>query len=303
MHIAILGTGGVGGYYGAVLARAGHEVRFWARGENLAALHQRGLTVRTPTGEFTLPVQATSSAAGLEGSELALVTVKSYALADVAPLARELAAGGATVLPLLNGIEVNERLVELGVPAGALLGGLTAISAERVVPGVVELRSTFQRVVLGEPDGSRSPRAERVVEAFRSASVDVRLSTEIGVELWQKFIFIASMATTCGLAHSPIGTVRKAPFGPEFIRAAVSEVVAVARTRGIRLPADEIERVIGVIDGLPDGMRPSFLVDLLRGGPSELDALMGTVARLGKALAVPTPTHSAAVAALSPHPG
>jgi 2-dehydropantoate 2-reductase len=298
MDVAILGTGGVGGYYGGVLARAGHNVRFWARGANLDALRRRGLEVRTPEGTFTLGVMATEVADELGRVDLGLVAVKSYSLPDVAGAARTVALRGGSVLPLLNGVDAADRLAALGVPQEALLGGLTMISAERVAPGIVERKSAFQSIVLGELGGGTSPRVDAIVEALRSAAVEARASTQVDVELWQKFIFIASVATVCGLARAPIGRVRAAARGSEFIEAAVGEAISVARAKGVRLPDDQAARTVATIQGLPPQMRPSFLVDLARGGATELDALMGTVSRLGHELGVPTPVHSAATAAL-----
>jgi len=224
--------------------------------------------------------------------------VKSYSLREVGSAARAVALQGATVLPLLNGVETTEHLVALGVPREALLGGLTMISAERVAPGVVERKSAFQTIVLGELGGGTSPRVLRIVEALRSASIDGRASTDVELELWQKLIFIASVATVCGLARAPIGQVRLAPRGPEFVAAAVGEAVAVARAHGVHLPDDQMARTVATIEGLPPRMRPSFLVDLEKGGATELDALMGAVSRIGHQLGVPTPVHSAATAAL-----
>lgn len=299
MEVAILGAGGVGGYYGGVLARAGHGVRFWARGANLEALRSRGLEVRTPEGTFAAKVTATDVAAELGQVELAIVAVKSYSLPDVADAVRTVALRGATILPLLNGIDAAERLTVLGVPREALLGGLTMISAERIAPGVVERKSAFQTIVLGELGGGTSARALHIVEALRTAAVDARETSQVDVELWQKFVFIASMATVCGLARSAIGAVRSAPEGSAFISAAVGEVVAVARALGIRIPEDQAARSVATIQGLPSQTRPSFLADLERGGPTELDVLMGAVARMGHEAGVPTPVHSAATAALA----
>ncbi len=299
MDVAILGAGGVGGYYGGVLARAGHSVRFLARGANLDALRRRGLEVRTPEGTFTVPVMATDVVAELGRVEFGLVAVKSYSLPEVASAARAVALRGASLLPLLNGVDAADQLVALGVPREAVLGGLTMISAERLAPGVVERKSNFQTIVLGELGGGSSPRVQAIVETLRTAGIEARESTQVNVDLWQKFVFIASVATVCGLARAPIGPVRSAALGGEFIEAAVAEAVAVARATGVPLPDDQTARTVATIQGLAPKMRPSFLVDLERGGPTELDALMGTVARLGHERGVPTPVHSSATAALS----
>ena len=161
-RIAILGAGGVGGYFGGLLARAGNPVSMLARGAHLDALRERGLEVRTPEGTWTVPVRAAGDAAELGPADLAIVAVKTYSLDEIAPAARLLAEGGADVLPLLNGVEAAERLVRGGVPDERVLGGIAEISAARVGPGVVERRSPFQRVVVGERPAGLSERAEHV---------------------------------------------------------------------------------------------------------------------------------------------
>ncbi|MBW8878610.1 MAG: ketopantoate reductase family protein [Acidobacteria bacterium] len=298
MRIAILGAGGVGGYYGGALARAGHAVALLARGAHLEALRGRGLEVRTPEGTFTAAVAATDEPRELGQVELAVVAVKSYSLPEIVPAARLLAERGAVILPLLNGVEAADRLVAQGVPGDRVLGGLTEISAARLGPGVVERRSAFQRVVVGERAGGVSERAERIAAAFREAGADARASADITADLWRKLAFIATMSAACGLARSPIGPIRKAPLGHLLIERALHEVVAVARSRGVALPEDVEPKILGFIDTLPDSMRPSFLLDLESGGPTEIDDLSGAVSRLGREAGVETPVHDVATAAL-----
>jgi 2-dehydropantoate 2-reductase len=299
MRIAILGAGGVGGYYGGTLARAGHAVALLARGAHLDALRARGLEVRTPEEKFTVAVQATDELKALGACDVAIVAVKTYSLAEIAPAARLLAEGGAAILPFLNGVEAADRLVESGVPANQVLGGLTQVSVLRVGPGVVERKSSFQKVTVGERRGKPSERVRRIVEAFQGAGAEARVSEDISADLWRKFAFIASMAAACGLARAPIGPVRDAPFGKLLLERAVREVLAVARARGIRLADDEGQKTLAFIDSLGGGMKPSFLLDLEAGGPNELDDLSGAVARLGREAGVETPVHDTATAALS----
>ena len=299
MRIAILGAGGVGGYYGGILARAGHAVALLARGAHLEALRKRGLEVRTPEGTFMAAVVATDEPRELGEVELAVVAVKSYSLPEIVPAARLLAERGADVLPLLNGVEAADRLVDQGVPGERVLGGLTEISAARLGPGVVERRSAFQRVVVGErAAGGLSERAERIAAAFREAGADARASADITADLWRKLAFIATMSAACGLARSPIGPVRRAPLGNLLIERALAEVIAVARARGVALAADVEEKILAFINSLPDPMRPSFLTDLESGGPTEIDDLCGAVSRLGREAGVETPVHDVATAAL-----
>ncbi|MFL6236845.1 MAG: ketopantoate reductase family protein [Thermoanaerobaculia bacterium] len=299
MNIAILGAGGVGGYFGGILARAGHPVALLARGAHLEALRERGLEVRTPEGTFTVAVEAEDDADELRGIELAVVAVKSYSLAEIAPAARLLGERGAVVLPLLNGVEAADRLIEAGVPGERVLGGLAEISAVRIGPGIVERRSSFYRVVTGERAGGVSERAERIAAAFREAGAEARASADITVDLWRKFAFITTMSAACGLARASIGPVRQAPLGNLLLERALREVTAVARARGVPLPEDMEARILGFVNGMPDAMKPSFLLDLEAGGATELDDLSGAVSRLGRQTGVETPVHDVATAALS----
>jgi len=205
------------------------------------------------------------------------------------------------VLPLLNGVDAADRLVDAGVPRGAVLGGVTFISAVRVAPGIVERLSPFQRVVVGELDegGTRGVRADAVAEAFRSAGVDATVSDAIRVDLWRKLAFLAPVAAACGLARAPIGVVRDAPLGRAVLARAVAEIVAVAQAVGVPLTDDDARRTVQRFEDTPAPMRPSLLLDVERGGPTEVDVLSGAVARLGREHGVPTPTHDLAAAALA----
>jgi 2-dehydropantoate 2-reductase len=299
MRVAVLGAGGVGAYYGGLLFRAGHPVQLFARGANLEALRANGLQVTTPEGQWEVSVPATNDPSALRGAELALIAVKSYGLDSIAPIAADLARRGAVVLPLLNGVEVAERLQQLGVPRSQILGGLTSIIVERVGPGRVVRRNPLQTVVVGELDGGLSERAGAVAKIFTEVGVEARASAEIPLELWRKFIFITTMAACCGMARGAIGSVRSAPLGPLLLERALGESVAVGRARGIGFASDEEARTLASIAALSDSVRPSFLADLERGGPTELDILSGAVSRLGRDAGVPTPVHDTAVTVLS----
>jgi len=162
VNIGIVGAGGIGSYYAGLLSRAGHSVRLVARGEHLSAINARGLEVRRPSGNFVATVEATDDGNQLAGCEYVVVAVKGYSLPEIGPTLVAAAASGATIVPLLNGIDVAERLMALGVPAESIIGGLVAASLVRTEPGIVERKSAFDRVVLGELDGSTSDRAVRL---------------------------------------------------------------------------------------------------------------------------------------------
>lgn len=298
MKIAVLGAGGVGGYFGALLARAGHDVVLFARGANLAAIRANGIVIRDEKGEFSVPIGATDSPAGLGQPELVIVAVKSYSLSAIAPVARALAVEGATILPLLNGVEAADDLEHAGVPRSQIVGGLTNVSAHKEAPGVILRALWKQRVVLGELDGSSSGRAERIAEALRDGGIDASTSNRIVVDLWRKFNQLCSMAAACGMARSSVGVIRSTPLGHQLIERAVFEIAAVGRARGVAIPAEQEADVIAAIDALPGTMKPSFVLDLERGNQTELDVLSGAVSRFGRECGIPTPIHDTATAVL-----
>ncbi len=300
MRFAIIGAGGVGGYYGGVLARAGHEVDMLARGAHLEAIRARGLEIVTPDERFTARVNASDDVRAFDPPDVVIVSVKSYSIDEVAPGIAALASSdSATVVPLLNGVEAAVRLAELGVPQDRIVGGVTEISATRTAPGTIERKSPFQRVIIGELAGGRSERVERIVRAFADAGVTAEESEAIAVDLWRKLIFLASGAAACGLARSTMGAVREAPLGALLLERAVREAVMVGRARGVPLSDGDEARAIGFLMSMPPAMKPSLVLDIERGSRSELDILSGAISRYARELGVSTPVHDTATAALS----
>ena len=299
MRLAILGAGGVGGYFGALLARAGHDVVLYARGANLAAIRSNGITIRDANGEFTVPIGSTNDPDELSGAEFAIVAVKSYSLAEIAPVARKLALAGTTVLPLLNGVEAADDLERGGVPREQLLGGQTNVSAYKEEPGVIHRALWKERVVLGELNGTLSDRAMSLVEVLRSGGIEAIATTNIAVELWRKFNMLCAMAAACGMARSNVAGIRDTELGHLLIERAVAEIAAVGRARGVAIPQTQERDIMRGIDALPGSMKPSFLLDVERGGPTELDVLSGAVSRFGRLAHIPTPVHDTAAAVLA----
>jgi 2-dehydropantoate 2-reductase len=168
------------------------------------------------------------------------------------------------------------------------------VSAVRIEGGVFERRSTFQRVIVGELPNGISPRAKKIATMFADAGAEATASEDITLALWQKFVFLASIAAACGLTRLPIGPVRDNPLGARLIERLVREAVAVGRARGIALPQDEEARVLNQINSLPAASQPSLLLDLLAGSPTEVDVLSGAIARFAEEGKIETPIHDAA---------
>ena len=300
MKIAGMGAGGVGGYYGALLARSGQDVTFIARGEHLRAIQKDGLRIKSVHGDFLIhPARAVEDPAEIGPVDLVLFTVKTYDLAAAAVAILPILGPQTTILPLLNGIDAAEQI---GGIAGAhrLIGGATWLSAAVEAPGIIGQYSPFRRVVAGELDGLETPRVRSIVEAFRAAGVETELATDIRKILWTKFIFIAATSAVGALTRVPIGDYRDVPETRAVLRAALEEVAAVGRAAGAALDPDVVERTIEFVDAAAPGIKPSLQRDVESGRQSEIEFMIGAVDRMGRNRGVPVPVLSLAYALLLP---
>ncbi len=303
VRIGIIGAGGVGGYYGGLLARAGHPVSFLARRANLDALRAHGIVVHTPDGNWTSAILASDDPRELSTSfregDLVLVTTKAYSLSEVGAAVKMFAGGGATILPLLNGVEAAASLIELGVPREQIIGGVTYISAVRIAPGVVERHDARQRVIVGVLPRGTSPAVKQVAAIFQNAGAEGVASDDITVALWQKFVFLVSLAGACGLTRLPVGRVRETPLGARLLERAVREAVAVGRARGVALREDEEAQVMSMLAAIPAETVPSLLRDIRSGSRTEVDVLSGAISRFAAESGIDTPVHDTIAIALA----
>jgi 2-dehydropantoate 2-reductase len=292
MRIAVIGAGGVGGYFGGLLARSGHDVSFLARGEHLRALRERGLRVRSVHGDFELPsVRATDEAEQLGEADLILFTVKTYDTESAATAIRPTVRPGAAVLTFQNGVDNPERIDGV-LGAGTAMGGTVHIETTIAEPGVIAQTSPIRRVAFGEMDGRRTERAERILDAFQSADLEPTLSENIRKGLWEKFLFIVAMSGLTTLTRSPVGEVLSVPELREMLAGAFAETAAVAAAEGIQLDPDPAGRMMAFAEALKPEMKSSMLRDLERGRRLEVESINGAVARLGKRHGIPTPINA-----------
>jgi 2-dehydropantoate 2-reductase len=291
----------VGGGFGAALAKAGADVTFIARGAHLAAMKSAGLRIEGGRGETHLvPTQATDDPKTVGPVDYVLFCVKLWDVESAGEHIKPLVGPDTAVIPLQNGIDAPERLIPI-LGKQAVMGGVAQISASIVASGVVRQVGTFMRLLFGEFDGSPSKRGEALRAMCEKAGFDATLSDQIVTELWMKFILLATNASVVAVARQPIGTLRDdADMKPQFI-AAYNEVIAVGKARGVKLPADALDRMLAFNAGAPPTMKPSMALDLERGNRIELPWLGGKVVELGRQLGVPTPTHSFMYAALKPY--
>lgn len=300
-RIAVVGAGGVGGYFGARLAAAGHDVHFLARGAHLAAMRESGLTVESEVTPLALPrVNASDDPRAIGPADLVLFAVKLYDMEAAAATLAPLIGPETGVIPVQNGVDAAGVLAR-HVPAGSVMGGVAYIGGGIRAPGVVRHTGTMARLVFGERDGSDSARARAFLAACRTAGVAAEQADDVTAAIWRKFIFLSAMSALTTVTRLPIGRVRAVPETRAMLAAAVAETVAVGRAEGVAIaPAIEPE-TMAFFDGLPAGMKASMLDDLERGKPLELPWLSGAVVRLGRVHAIPTPVHDAVVGALAPH--
>jgi len=301
MRIAVVGAGGVGGGFGAALAKAGADVTFIARGAHLAAMKSQGLRVQGPRGETHLvPTQASDDPAAIGTVDVVLFCVKLWDVESAGEQIKPLIGPGTAVIPLQNGIDAADRLIPI-LGSRAVMGGVAQISASITAPGVIQQVGTFMRMIFGELDGTRSQRAEDFLVLCLKAGFDATLSEQIVTDLWMKFILLAANAGMTALARQPIGRLRDDPDIRPIFLAAFQETINVGRAKGIALPADALEKILDFIGHAPPAMKASMALDLDRGNRLELPWLNGKVAELGRALGVPTPTHSMIYAMLKPY--
>lgn len=301
MKTVIFGTGAVGGYYGGRLAHAGQDITFIARGEHLTAIRETGLRVDSIQGDFLVhPAKATDDPGSIGTADLVVIAVKAWQLDDVIEQMRPLVGEQTIILPLLNGMEHMDKLFS-AFDRKNILGGLCRISAHVAAPGYIRHVGVQPYIAFGELDNTRSKRVETIYKMFSAIDdILVEVPADIHVTMWEKFIFISGTSGVGAYTRQPIGEYRIIPEARQMLIDAMNETAAVARARGVRVPASTVDDTMKRIDKLPHAMLASMQKDMMEGRPSELNEQTGAVIRMGNAAGVPTPTHEKLYAALLP---
>lgn len=300
MRIAVVGSGAVGGYFGARLAAAGEEVAFIARGAQLEALRTRGLTIDSPHGVLSLPsVRATDRTPDVGPVDVVLFTVKLYDLDEAAATLPPLIGRDTVVITLQNGVEAP-TMVARHVGAAHVAGGAAYIVAVADAPGHIR-HTTAQRLVFGELDGSASERLQHFEQACARAGVQGRLTTDITTDLWIKFVRLATWSGMTAVTRAPMGVIRDDPELVSMMSAALDEAIAVGRACGVSFPPTLVDETMKMVRGFPPESKSSMLEDLERGRRLELPWLSGAVVRIGQAAKVPTPIHGFITMVLGPY--
>lgn len=301
MKFLIFGAGGVGGYFGAELARAGEDVWFIARGKHLEAMKASGLKLHTTHGNFRVPPGKMSEDPADGGSvDVVLFCVKSFdtekAAAQLNPILNE----NSVIMCLQNGID-NEEKIQRSIKKGLVFGGAAYISARISAPGEITETGGLQRIVFGPMNGTADNRAEEILQVFAKAKINASLNPNILQELWRKFTFITSMGSMTALSRLTQGEILASTETINTVFAAMKEVEGVGRAKGVQIQPLDPVKVIEGIRRFDPNTRSSMYYDLVNEKPMEVEALNGTVVRLGKDTGVPTPIHQAIFGALLPH--
>jgi 2-dehydropantoate 2-reductase len=302
MRIAIVAPGGVGGYFGGLLAVAGENVSALARGAHLDAIRAHGLRIEGSRGNHLARIEASDNAHRLGPADVVLFAVKLFQAEAAAKAAAPLFGPGTLAISLLNGIDGPDK-ISSALPGIPVLGGSAYVSALVAEPGLVRYTSNMSSIVFGAPQGNDAARAKAAdfIERCKRAGFSAEMTDDIQSSLWTKFIGLAANAALTSAARLPAGPLYSDPDVIEAAAALIAEGAAVARAAGAKL-ADDIEAVsVGRLKQFPPGMYASMYHDIARGGPLEVDGLSGYIVREGRRLGVPTPHHAALYAVLKPH--
>jgi len=300
MRIAVLGSGGVGGYFGGRLAAAGADVTFLARGAHLEALRARGLRIESPKGSVHLPqTKAAGDPAEVGPVDIVFFTVKLYDTETAVAMLPPLIGPDTAVIPFQNGVDSVARLTAAVGPRHTA-GGTCYVSAVIAEPGVIK-HTAMDHLIFGEVDGRRTPRMEALLEACRPAGFQSTLSGDITADIWSKFVRLSVLSGLTTATRSPLGVVVGDPELFAMLKDALREAMAVARAKGIAISASTVDDVAAAYTALPPQTKSSMLEDLERGRPLELPWLSGALVRIAREAGVDTPIHRFITAVLAPH--
>jgi 2-dehydropantoate 2-reductase len=300
MKIAAMGAGGVGGYFGARLQQAGHEVTFFARGRHLQALKEKGLTLESAHGNANLKVRVFEDPREAEVVDVVLFAVKLWDTETAAERLRPIVGEHTVVIPFQNGVESISRLKSF-FPEKAIMGGSAYIGTRIKAPGVIEHSGQMARLQFGPVLAAQAKMAEDFLAACRGASIQAEIPDDIVKANWEKFVFLVGISSATATARAAVGVVRADPDLRWLLEQAMREAWRVGRARGVKLADDFVEQRLAFADGLHADMKASLLHDLEAGGKLEAPWLCGAVARMAREAGFDAPVNRAVYASLKPY--
>jgi 2-dehydropantoate 2-reductase len=303
MKIAVMGVGGVGGYYGGKLASSyassdEHQVFFIARGEHLKAIREEGLTLITPTERFTsAPDAATDNPEELGPLDLVLFCVKGYGLEDAVRLISPNIHADSIVIPLLNGVDNTERIRNV-LKKGIVMNGCVYISSHIEKPGIIEQTGGSCKLLFG-PENSSSEVYQDIEDLLVNAGINASLSKNITADVWTKYIFIGPLASLSAMLQLPLGAIMKNEKDRRMLEGMMKEVASIAVAKGIDLPDNIVSSSLAMTNNFPYDTKTSLQLDREKGNPMEVDTFIGYIVKTGKALGIATPLYEEILSALT----
>ena len=288
MKIAIIGTGGVGGYFGAKLAQAGNEVTFLARGEHLKAIQKNGLTVKSILGDFRVEnIKATDKISNIEKPDLVIISVKAWQVKGIGEELKPILKSDTTIIPLQNGVLAADELME-NIDRKHILGGLCRIISKIEAPGVINHFGVTPTIVFGELDKSKTERLARIQNVFNAAGIESRISDDIEADIWKKFISIC-VSGLLAVSNTTYGELRELKETRNLMVELINEVYILSKKIGVNIEEGFVDKTVSFIDTYPSDSTSSLTRDVWERKPSEIEYQNGTVVRLGEKYGVATP--------------
>ncbi|HBG86453.1 MAG TPA: 2-dehydropantoate 2-reductase [Marinilabiliaceae bacterium] len=299
MKIAVIGAGGVGGYFGAKLVRAGHDVTFIARGEHLKAIKSRGLIVKSIDGDFQVEhIKASDKISDIDNPDLVIVAVKAWQIKELREEIKKVLKDETLILPLQNGVLAADELAET-IDKRHILGGLCRIISKIEAPGVIRHIGVNPTIVFGELDKAKTGRVNKINELFRSAGIESKISEDIEADLWRKFISIC-VSGLLAISNTTYGELREIKETRQLMIDLLKEIFALSQKIGVNLEVDFVEKTLSFIDTFPYDSTASLTRDVWDKRPSEIEYQNGSVVRLGEKYGVPTPINRFVYACILP---
>ena len=302
MHIAVMGAGGIGGYFGGLLAKAGNDVSLIARGKHLAAINRNGLEIKSSKERFKVTVAATDKPKDVGPVELIILSVKTYQNDQAIPALKPMVGEGTALLTLQNGVDGYQELAK-AVGQEKVLPGAAYIESQIISPGIIQQSGDVVRIVFGEIGGEQTARAQRILDTFKQAQIETQISSDVTKTLWTKFLFISTLAGITSAARAPMSRLLQYPETRETILSIMREVETLGRAKEIRFDPDVVEKTMEYMETSAKDLQASMHTDLELGKPLELEALNGAAVRMGKELGIPTPVNHFLYTILLPHKG
>jgi len=299
MKIVVLGIGGVGGYFGGKLVEADEDVTFVARGKHYAAIKNSGLKINSVNGDFHVHPKVVSAVSEIDQADLIILGVKSWQVQDVAKQIIPLVSEATMVLPLQNGADNADKLRNI-LPHHNVLAGLCLIVSRIEAPGVIDHFAFDPEIVFGEYDNTKTERIENIHKVFNKAGFNNRISEDIHLDIWKKFLYITTVSGIGAITRSVFGDIRENKGVRRIMMDTANEIVAIANAKGIGLNQDHINMILNVFDNQLHNTTASMQRDLMAGRPSELDVFNGYVVKEGKRLNIPTPANAFIYHCLTP---